>query len=213
MNKDRLAALRTLSVSDLLLVGRKKEDKRWPSKQTMNLYVKRKTMFHPMRLAPLLLLICLMAAALGKFGVADRLANIEAEQTELAIKEAQLAQLSEQLSDYDEVKKTYRRYSYEGYDRTIRDRLEVLNLLELEVFPHCTVRQFSVTGRMLTLTVADLTLGSSSELVGRLEAHSDMVEQVFVSSSAFDKEGQNRNDEQVIQMSVLLRSAEEGGES
>ncbi|MDO5142839.1 MAG: hypothetical protein Q4D31_07455 [Eubacteriales bacterium] len=187
----------------------RRDDKRLPSKTTMNLYIKRKTMMHPTRLVPMLLAIVLAAAALGKLGVADRLARVEAERIELAVLQGQLAQVQAHIADLDEVKRTYNRYSYAGIDRTLQDRLEVLDLIEQEVFPYCTVRQLSVTGRMLTLTIADLTLGSSSELVGRLEAHPDMVEQVFVSASAFDKADGNSGDEQIIQMSVLLRNAEE----
>lgn len=203
--------------------GKKKKEKHnWPSKRTMNLYIKRKTLSHPTRWVPILVAIFAVAFLIGKYGVADRLARLDAARAELQRQKDYVRMLQDKTSDYAEVKQEYNRYSYTGFDRTLQDRLDVLTLIEEELFPACTVERMSVTGRQLTLTISNLSLKDNAELVERLERHEDMVEAVYISSTSYDDKdkkdenqtGTDGDDRQLVQISILLRNAEEkGGES
>lgn len=195
-------------------------EKHWPSKKTMNLYIKKKTIAHPTRLIPILVAISIVAALFGKFAVADRIAKVEEEYAQLNEQKKLLAALKGTIADYNDVKKEYDRYSYQGFDRTLQNRLDILTLMEEELFPACTVEQMAVAGRQLTLTISNLSLKDNAELVDRLEKHSDIVEEVYVSSTSYNddkKEGEaspETGDRQIVQISILLRNAEEkGGEN
>ena len=81
----------------------------YPTKQTLNLLVRRKTLAHPTRLIPALLAIVLVAGVIGKFAVMDRLAAVEAEQLELDRTRAQIAALQARCADYEDIEREYNR--------------------------------------------------------------------------------------------------------
>lgn len=182
-----------------------------PTKTTLNLVVKEKKELRPSRTVPAVLAVLLAAGLFGKFAVADRFAKADAAEAAVAARRRHLAEVEQSYADYDEVQATYNRYTYTGFDRTIADRLDVMALLEREVFPIGTVRTLSIAGKSVSLTVSGLTLDQLSDLMTRLKADG-LVAGVTVSTAnyngAHDAAGEpDPNAEAVANMTITLNDA------
>ena len=164
--------------------GKKKETLTPPTKTTLNLAIKEKSDLDPRRAIPAVILVVLLVALLGKFAVFDRYAALNEAEAKLANEKATLSAMQAAYSDYDEVKQEYNRYSYSGFDRTIPDRQAVLALLEREAFPVSGMRQMSISGRTLSMTLVGMTLEQISQLVNRLDTD-ELVESVFVYTAGY----------------------------
>ncbi len=157
-----------------------KKDKSIASKQTMNLAIRERNAAHsPAVILSVVLAIAAVALLVG-WGVGSRLAQVRAAQAKTNEMRATLETLRAGYADYDEVQEQYNRYTYKDYDRTLADRLDVLSLMERQVYPVCAVRSFSVAGRQMSLVLEGLTLESTSALITRLNAEA-MVDSVSVS--------------------------------
>lgn len=157
-----------------------KKEKAVASKTTMNLAVRERDLSKsPVVALPVIVLIALVAI-LVSWGVGTQLGRVNTAQREVDRMRANIAQLQAGYADYDEVQAEYNRYTYEKFDRTIQDRLEVMSLMERQVYPVCAVRSFSVAGRQMSLVLEGLTLESTSALITRLNAE-EMVDSVSVS--------------------------------
>lgn len=157
-----------------------------PSKQTLNLMIKEKTLAHPTRLIPILLLIFLGAYAFAQFAVIGRLNKVRDAEAELSQMHSNLEMIKAAYADYDDVKAEYNRYTYQNYDRTIPDRLEILAMLERRVFSVCTAQSLSISQRTITMTLGGLSLDDTSALVASLKEE-PMVLDVFVPNTSSNK--------------------------
>ena len=158
-----------------------------PSKRTLNLAIKERKYPDPKKWIPGVLIVILLAAVFAKFAVVDRYAKLNAAEAALAEQKANLESIRNQYADYDEVQKQYNMYSYEGFDRTIVDRLDVMDLMKRDVFPVCEVQSLSVSGKTISLSVTELNLSQISQLIATLEAE-PMVETVRVFNASDDRE-------------------------
>lgn len=157
-----------------------KKEKTVASKTTMNLARRERDLAKsPVMALPVIVLIALVAV-LVSWGVGTQLGRVNSAQREVDQMRDNIAQLQAGYADYDEVQEEYNRYTYEKFDRTIQDRLEVMSLMERQVYPVCSVRSFSVAGRQMSLVLEGLTLESTSALITRLNAE-EMVDSVSVS--------------------------------
>ena len=170
-----------------------------PTKRTLNLMIREKKSVDPVKWVPGVLIVLVVAALFGKFAVADRYAKLNALEADLAAQKQKLEDTRAAYADYNEVQEQYNRYTYTDFDRTIADRLDVMAILEREVFPVCDVGALSVTG---------LSLEEASALISRLGTE-PLVESVFVSTS-----NQTESDpEGIATMTIQLADATtvEGG--
>lgn len=182
-----------------------KRNRPTPLKPTLNLYFKEKS---PLRLTvviPCVAVIVVFAAIFAKFAVIDRFAALAEREAELAREREAYEALVNSYADYDKVAEEYGKYSYTGYDRSIADRLDILDLLEREVFPVATVKRLSVSGNALSMTLEGLTLDQVSELLGRLEAD-PLVTHVTVRTTGYDAGDEG---EPTANMTVELADATE----
>ena len=168
-----------------LAMPRKKQVE--PSKRALNLAIKERKYPDPKKWIPGVLIVILLAAVFAKFAVIDRYAKLNAAEATLAGQKAELESIRNQYADYDEVQKQYNMYSYEGFDKTIADRLDVMDLMKRDVFPVCEVQSLSVSGKTISLSVTELNLSQISQLIATLEAE-PMVETVRVFNASDDKE-------------------------
>lgn len=160
----------------------KKKDKGVASKRTMNLAVREKTAAQSAMMIPMIAAIVLAAALVGKFGVADRLAQVSAARREVDDLKNTRSTLLAICADYDEVEAEYNRYTYKDFDDSLADRMDVLALVEREVIPVCQVQRLSLAERRLDLALEGSTLGDGSALVARLEAD-PLVESAYVTTA------------------------------
>lgn len=187
----------------------KKDKKAVASKSTMNLAMRERNVSkNPMVILGTLLAI-LAVAALVSFGVGSRLAQVNAAQSKTDEMERKLETIRAAYADYDEVQEKYNRYTYKDFDRSIADRLDVLSLMERQIFPVCAVRDFSVAGRQMSLVLEGLTLESTSALITRLNAE-EMVSSVNVST--YDATSDSGTVYPLTNMVIVLSDASEQGE-
>lgn len=164
-----------------------KKEKALASKQTMNLAIREKNLAKSALMVPIIAAIVLAAALVGKFGVADRLAQVSAAQREVDSIKAQTAAMQAAYADYDEVEAEYNRYTYKDFDRSLADRMDILALVEREIFPVCQVQRLSLADKRLDLALEGSTLGDGSALVARLEAD-PLVDAAFVTTATATQE-------------------------
>ncbi len=151
------------------------------SKTTLNLAMRDRDLSKsPVVILPLIAVIAVLAV-LVSWAVGSQLARVSKAQKEVDDIRATIAQLRAAYADYDEVQAEYNRYTYKDYDRTIADRLDVLSLMERDIYPVCAVRDFSVAGRQLSLVLEGLTLESTSALINQLNSE-ELVDGVSVST-------------------------------
>lgn len=160
----------------------KKKDKSVASKRTMNLAVREKTAAQSAMMIPMIAAIVLAAALVGKFGVADRLAQVDDARREVEDIQSMCSALQLAYADYSEVEAEYNRYTYKDFDDSLADRMDVLALVEREVIPVCQVQRLSLAERRLDLALEGSTLGDGSALVARLEAD-PLVESAYVTTA------------------------------
>lgn len=153
-----------------------------PTKRTLNLMIREKKSVDPVKWVPGVLIVLAVAALFGKFAVADRYAKLNALEADLAAQKQKLEDTRAAYADYNEVQEQYNRYTYTDFDRTIADRLDVMAVLEREVFPVCDVGALSISGKAVSLSVTGLSLEEASALISRLEAE-PLVASVFISNS------------------------------
>ena len=141
----------------------------YPSKTSMNLFYKpdRTTKPATAALYVLFALVCLLG--LSKLLVYDLWMEKQAAEQgyEMALEE--LADITIQLEDYDEVEERYFRYSATNEERTIVDRMETLAMVESAV-GDATLDSVAISGNRVQLQISDVTLAKTAVIVNRLEA-------------------------------------------
>lgn len=180
-----------------------------PSKQTLNLMIKVKTLAHPTRLIPILLLIFVFAAAFAKFAVINRLEQVKRAEAELAEMHRNLEMIESTYADYDEVQKEYNRYTYQNFDRSIADRLDVLSLIERQIFPISVVQSLSISDKTVSMTINGLTLEQASTLLDSLLSEplvADVDYSSYVDNTDRDQGGDATT---TITMTITLADASE----
>lgn len=183
-----------------------------PSKRTLNLAIRERRYPDPKKWIPGVLVVILLAAVFAKFAVVDRYAKLDEAEKELSDKKAALEDTRAQYADYDEVRERYNMYSYEGFDRTIANRLDVMDLLKRDVFPVCEVQSLSVSGKTISLSVTDLNLSQISQLIATLEGE-PMVSRVTVFTASDDKEATMGSASLSVELMDATEVEKEGSEA
>ena len=130
-----------------------------------------------------LILLTVAAVIFSEIAVSGRLERIASAEAELSSLTHELLEIKRECADLEKIKAEYDRYSYRGFDTSLRDRLEVFELLERDVFSKAEVQNAAILGKTLSITVAGLDLEKMSELIEALEADR-FVESVAVSTEA-----------------------------
>ena len=182
----------------------------YPSKVTLNLAMREKSPFSPVKLLPALVLLAALALLFGKFAVADRLAAVDKAQGELAALKEQSAQLEAATAGYDELLELYSHYSV-GWmtdeEKLTLPRTELLDLIESELMPASQVRRFSVSGNVLSVELGGITLNDTSRIVQRLYQRPDVTNVAVYTASTKTEKG----DQAAVSMVITLAPVQEGG--
>lgn len=155
-----------------------------PVKRTLNLMIRERQSPEPSKWIPGVLVVLLLAAVFGKFAVMDRFDRLNEAEADLLSLKNEVESMRQAMTDYNEVRDNYNKYNFNGYDKTIPDRLDVLELLEREVFPVCQINNLSITGRTLSMSLSGLSLNQVSALITSLKAD-PLVESVMVSTTGY----------------------------
>ncbi len=151
---------------------------RLPVKKSINMALvgQKKTRVSTAILA--VILILLVAAAIGKFLVMDRLAEVEREEQKVRDLRTQLSQANAKLDSFGELKEKYAHYTFADMNSEELQRVErsdVVDLIERVVLPEAELNSWNVKQNVLTLNVTLDTL-QDTNMLAQLLNEDDMVE-------------------------------------
>ena len=168
----------------------------YPSKQTVNLVFRERSINSPSRASPAFLLFLVFLALFVRFGVQGQLQKMTSAQASLEKVQADLNGLVEYNRDYETVREQYSQYfnDYLNEDEAVlRDRLDVLTLLEECVMNQADLSSISVQGNICRISITDVPLNTISGIVADLERN-PQVQYISVATAATEnnEEGQDR---------------------
>lgn len=169
----------------------------------MNLAMKEKSQFSPVKLIPLLLILVVLATLFGKFAVADRLAKVDRAQAELSALLQRKADLETATAGYEELSQKYARYST-GWmtedEQAAVTRTEMLSLVEDELMPGSRVQRVSASNNILSVELSGVTLEDTSRFVQSLYQRQDVTNVAVYTASTKDEPGTQATVSMVITM-------------
>lgn len=190
---------------------RKNQTASYPTKTSLNLVIREKSLGSPSRILPIAAGILVLLLAFGKFAVWDRLSRVSREQDALDFLLAQVSQLTEQTADYSEVLAAYSQYTTSWMSQEeilLVDQADILSLVETQLMPSASVSRFSVNGNVLSVELSHLTLQGVSELVQKLGELPQVLEVTVYSASS-----QTQNEPiSSVSLSITLSSGYSGDE-
>ena len=182
----------------------------YPSKQTVNLVFRERSINSPSRAIPAFLLFLVFLALFVRFGVQGQLQKMTSAQALLEKVQADLNGLVEYNRDYETVREQYSQYfnDYLNEDEAVlRDRLDVLTLLEECVMKQADLSSISVQGNICRISITDVPLNTISGIVADLERN-PQVQYISVATAATEnnEEGQDREgqDRQNVTANVTI---------
>ena len=158
----------------------------YPSKQTVNLVFRERSINSPSRAIPAFLLFLVFLALFVRFGVQGQLQKMTSAQALLEKVQADLNGLVEYNRDYETVREQYSQYfnDYLNEDEAVlRDRLDVLTLLEECVMNQADLSSISIQGNICRISITDVPLNTISGIVADLERN-PQVQYISVATAA-----------------------------
>ena len=149
-----------------------------PVKKSINMAVvgQKKTRVSTALLA--IILILLVAAAISKFFVMDRFAEVAREQQKVRDLRNELSAANAKLDSFGELKETYAHYTFADMTSEEMRRVErsdVVELIERVVLPAAELNSWNVKQNQLTLNVTLDTL-QDTNMLAQILNEEDMVE-------------------------------------
>ena len=143
-----------------------------PVKRTINLVGLNEKPIDLKIAIPGIILILVAAFLLGKFGVADRLAEVSREQRKVAQLQSQIDAGYKRIDEFGELAEQYAHYTYSGMtDEEVNrtDRVEVIDMIRRVVAPKLTLDGWNIDENTLILTVTGATLQDINLVAQSLE--------------------------------------------
>ena len=184
---------------------------RLPVKKSINMAVvgQKKTKISTAILAVILIIVA--AAAIGKFLVMDRLAEVDREQKKVRDLRTQLSEANAKLDSFGELKEKYAHYTFADMTSEELKRVErsdVVELIERVVLPAAELRSWTVKKNELTLNVTLDTL-QDTNMLAQVLSEDAMVDFATVKNAVTNE---IKKDEAPIIAEVNTGALTEGGE-
>lgn len=138
----------------MINVTKKEKNSKLPSKKTMNLYQIEITDNSWQRVIPYAVLIIIIAVAFTKFGVFQRISNLNKLGDRVAEAQIMLDEINETIEDYDEIQAKYTRYTGNFMleeEGTLVDRTRIISLIGENVSNLGDIKSYSITGNTVSL--------------------------------------------------------------
>ena len=158
----------------------------YPSKTTINLYVKEDKTSRPSTIILYVLFIAVVLLGIAKVMVFDVLQELEEQKMAYEKYKNQLVKYQEVLERYDDVAKEYNLYSYSYLtkEEMFCDRVEILKMLEETVLEQAQVNAITVSGNKVTVNLEGLDLEKTAQLSQKIQEY-DIVTQVTVNEASY----------------------------
>ncbi len=184
---------------------------RLPVKKSINMAVvgQKKTKISTAILAVILIIVA--AAAISKFLVMDRLAEVDREQKKVRDLRTQLSEANAKLDSFGELKEKYAHYTFADMTSEELKRVErsdVVELIERVVLPAAELKSWTVKQNELTLNVTLDTL-QDTNMLAQVLSEEAMVDFATVKNAVTNE---IKKDEAPIIAEVNTGAPTEGGE-
>lgn len=177
-----------------------------PAKRTMNLYYKPDRTTKPATVALYVTFVLVCLLGLGKVLVYDVwMETVQARET-FAQAERELEGVMQELSDYNEVRMRYNRYSATEEERALIDRMEILELLDSAVSVTAAMDTVVIRDNTVQLQFSGVTLAQTAQIVEALGA-SPIVASTTVNTAATTGHAAD-----LVQADILIQLQKEGEE-
>ena len=180
----------------------------YPSKQTVNLVFRERSINSPSRAIPAFLLFLVFLALIVRFGVQGQLQKMTSAQASLEKVQADLSGLVEYNRDYEAVREQYSQYfnDYLNEDEAVlRDRLDVLTLLEECVMNQADLSSISIQGNICRISITDVPLNTISGIVADLESN-PQVQYISVATAATENNEEVQDRQNVTANVTITRT-------
>lgn len=167
---------------------------KYPSKQNINFAaVRQQNKIPPVKLAVCIVVIVVIAAAFGKFAVADRFVNVSRLQQEVSSLQIKANAIKASTADYSEIKQRYDIYCANWLNEDERmcvSRTDMLSIVETKIMPRADVVSLSAVGNTLAVNLLTSDLENTAEIVSILD-DCENVEgiEIYTASSPSEEEG------------------------
>ncbi len=135
-----------------------KDIAQYPTKRVLNLCMKEKSNMPPEAFLGILAAIIVVVLLLEFFGVYRPYRSLELAQADLNAAQSHLQQTYDSMSDYDDIHDEYYQYNFNEFDRTLADRLDVLDLLKRELFDKAKINTLNVSANTINLNMTGVKL-------------------------------------------------------
>ena len=145
----------------------------YPQKRSMNLYVKERSVNSPSTVITTAVILAIFIALFTRIGVLDRLDKVRQLRQSVNDEKQELALLEEQLTDFDEVKEKYQRYTdhyLSDEELELVDRGEIISIVEKNVMSIGTCPSITIRGNSVSLVVQVSSLDEVATVREKLEA-------------------------------------------
>lgn len=178
----------------------------YPTKTSMNLFYKPDRTTKPATVALYVLFALTCLLGLSKLLVYDLWMENQEAQRALAVAEEQLNSAMLQLSDYNEVREQYSRYSATEEERALVDRMEVLNLLDTAVRGTARLDSVFISGDTAQVQISGVNLSQTAQIVRILESSPIVAGTVVNTASTTENAGT------LVQTSIQIQLQKEESE-
>lgn len=184
--------------------GKTKMNSEYPSKTYMNLSVAKAGSRISTRSIPLIVVLVVILGLIIKFGVIDFYARVGQAEAALEQQRVQLEEMNTAIAGYDELLEEYESYDTEHLapDASTVSAMSVMEMVQKVVVPHASIESIDLSGNVLTMSVKDINLNSTSTLVNLLYQQ-PLVKSVTVSTASTN--GQTAEDVTTTMVVTLQR--------
>lgn len=179
-----------------------------PTKNFINIMVKRKQTFDFKRNLPLIIVILIVFAILLKFTMIDRLATIIVESNNISAMQQELNEANQKISSMKEVDDLYAHYTTSGMTEEELgrvDRVKAMKLIDKSFMKGNISRSWNLTGNTMTLQVRGPSLRELNQVAAELEQNS-IVERCVIQSA---NKRTDDNGEVAVTFIIYLKQPEE----
>ena len=153
-------------------------------------------------------IIVLAAAIFSKFAVADRISKVQKAKREVNALQAEVDEGLDTIDSFSDTNSKYAHYTYSGMtedELALRDRMEIIEMLERDVFSKTEVSDFTIDGNTITMPMKGATLQDINLIAADLEQE-DMVYYCTVTTATDD--GKSGTSAVTAQVTIYLYSDE-----
>lgn len=156
-----------------------------PSKNFINIQIKKKQVFSMQKNVPIIIAIVLIALVLGKFFIVDRITLVARETARLSKIQDELTTANKAIESMQDIDDVYAHYTTSGMteeELSRVDRVAAMKLINKEFLRHNISKSWNLTGNVMTLQVRGPSLRELNDLAAELEEN-PIVERCVISSA------------------------------